>query len=149
MTSEGNRGIVDRFVRALSALDVEGMRPFVHRDAIFDWPQTRERVRGIGAMKSIDDNYPGGLPNARARRVVGAEDRWVIDPTFTPRRISGSGDVWAAEADFRYPDGSEWSYCNVIELRDGLVVHTTEYWAPRTPAPVWRAEWVEPLPDDG
>jgi ketosteroid isomerase-like protein len=148
MSSDRNRQVIDRYLGVLAARDNDGFRSIVHPDAIFDWPQTRERIRGADQMSQIDRNYPGGLPDAKARRVVGVEDRWVIDPMFIPRRISGSGDVWVAEADFRYPDGSDWAYCIIIELRDRLVVRTTEYWAPRAEAPAWRAQWVEPMPDD-
>ena len=64
---------------------------------------------------------------------------------FVPRRIAGTGDVWVAEADLTYPDGSRWAYRNIIELRDRLVFRSTEYWAPRTQAPAWRAQWIEPM----
>lgn len=148
MANQGNREIVGRFIDALTGQHTEALRPLVARDAVFDWPQTGERIRGLENMLEIDRNYPGGLPDAKARRIIGTEDRWIVDATFTPRRISGSGDVWVAEADLRYPDGSTWAYCNVIELRDGLVLHTTEYWAPRSEAPGWRSAWTEALVEE-
>lgn len=148
MSNDGNRGLIEKYVHGITNLDFESLRPLAQPDIVFDWPQTRERVHGVDRMVEIDNNYPGGLPALRTRRVVGAEDRWIVDATFTPRRISGSGDVWVVEADFRYPDGSEWAYCVIVEIRDGLIAHTTEYWAGRLPAPEWRAQWVESLPEE-
>jgi hypothetical protein len=146
--SDGNQRIVEAFVKALIHADHEMARPFVSPDIVSDWPQSRERIRGLQAMIAIDTAYPGGMPALRTRRTLGAEDRWIIDAMMTPRRISGSGDVWVAEGDFHYPDGSDWAWCMVIELRNGQVVHTSEYWAPRAAAPAWRAQWVEPMPED-
>ena len=71
-----------------------------------------------------------------------------MDPSWVPRRISGSGDVWALEATLRYPDGTPWALAMIIELRDGLVIHETNYFAPITEAPAWRAQWVQPLPEE-
>jgi ketosteroid isomerase-like protein len=148
MSHDSNRDVIEHYVGALAAQDYDAMWPLLHDDVVFDWPQSRERVRGKANVQAIDANYPGGLPSTRARRVLGSEDRWVIDPTFSPRRILGAGDIWTVEAEFRYPDGTDWAYCSVVELREGRAFHITEYWAPRSQAPEWRAHWVETLPEE-
>jgi hypothetical protein len=63
--------------------------------------------------------------------------------------VAGSGDVWAIEATLRYPDGSMWALASIIELRDGLIVGETNYYAPFTPTPERRSQWVVPLPESG
>src|SRR4051794_11720852 len=137
MSNDGNRTVVEGFFNSVMRQDYASARAFVAHDVVFDWPQTNERVLGIDNVLEINRRYPGGLPQMTARRVTGVEDHWVVDATFTPRRISGSGDVWIGEADFRYADGSDWAYCEIIELRDGRVAHLTEYWAARSEAPAW------------
>jgi hypothetical protein len=64
-------------------------------------------------------------------------------PTATLRRIVGSGDLWAIEADFDY-DGDRFNVVVVHQWRDGLVESETSYYAAPFQAPAWRARWVEP-----
>jgi hypothetical protein len=110
---------------------------------VVHWPQTGERITGRDRVVAVDEAYPGGLPKAELRRVVGSEDRWVMDAAFVPRRILGSGDVWTLEATFTYPAGDVWEYAAIVELRDGLIVAMTEYWAPRGEPPAWREGMTE------
>ena len=90
------------------------------------------------------------MPQLDVHRVVGSQDRWVVNPMFTPVNIVGSGDVWIVEGRFRYPDGTVYAGVKHLELRDGQVDHETTYWAAPFPAPEWRREWVEvgPAPGD-
>jgi hypothetical protein len=148
MANDGNRGIVERYLAALEAGDLDGQAALRHPAFVIDQPQTRERIVGRDMARVVDEHYPGGLPKGKGRRITGAEDRWVIDPSWVPRRISGSGDAWFVEAMLRYPDGSPWAYASILELRDGLIAHQTDYYAPITPAPEWRSAWVTPMPDD-
>ena len=66
MASNRNRDVVTRYITGLSVMDIDVMRSLTHPDAIFDWPQTRERVKGVSQMREIDVHYPGGLPSAHA-----------------------------------------------------------------------------------
>jgi hypothetical protein len=148
MGKDGNRGVIDRYVAALEAGDLDGQAALRHPDFVRDQPQSRERISGRETARTVDEHYPGGLPTGKSRRVTGAEDRWIVDASWVPRRISGSGDVWFVEATLRYPDGSPWAYAGLIELQDGLIVHETDYYAPITDPPAWRAQWVTPMPDE-
>ena len=149
MGNDGNRTVVERYVAALEKSDLGALDRLRHADFTLDMPQTRERIVGRENVRAVDEHYPGGLPEGAARRVTGAEDRWIVDASWVPRRVAGSGDVWAVEATLRYPDGSMWALASIIELHDGLIVRETNYYAPFTPAPEWRSQWVVPLPEDG
>jgi ketosteroid isomerase-like protein len=143
-----NRSVIERYLVSLENGDLDAQAKLRHPDFVVDQPQTRERISGRDTARAVDEHYPGGLPTGKGRRVTGAEDRWIIDPNWVPRRIMGSGDVWFVEATLRYPDGSPWAYASILELRDGLIAHQTDYYAPMTEPPSWRAQWVTPMPED-
>ncbi|TMD57743.1 MAG: hypothetical protein E6I87_14405 [Chloroflexi bacterium] len=44
-------------------------------------------------------NYPGGLPDLKPKRIVGSEDRWVVTPSYTPLRIMGTGDIYVIQSE--------------------------------------------------
>jgi hypothetical protein len=140
--------VVHAYLRALTANDAEAMGRLREPGWHVDYPQSGERIRGHVNERTIADNYPGGLPDIDAGRLVGSEDRWVVTPSFTFERIAGSGDAWWVEGTARYPDGSLWNLVSMIRLHDGRVQSETTYWAEPFDAPAWRAEWVEPIEPD-
>jgi hypothetical protein len=142
MSDDPNRAIIEAWARASADDDRDTLRRLAHPEYVLVWPATGERMRGIDAAIAVDDAHPG-LPTVELRRVVGAEERWVMDAMFTPRRIVGSGDVWVIEATMTYPDGTLWEYAGVVELLDGRVRAQTDYWAPRAEPPAWRAGLTE------
>src|SRR4029078_1296815 len=94
-----------------------------HDDAVLDYPQSGERIRGrlnIQESRSVQ-------PNKKR---------------FTVRRIIGSGNLWITEFVLTY-DGIPSYAVSIMELREGLVVNETQYFAERfDPAPS-RADLVE------
>jgi hypothetical protein len=142
-----NEEIVREYARASAESDLEALARLRHADWTVDWPQTGERVRGSEAFSSIVRDYPGGTPRTRVRRIVGSEDRWVVTPANTVVRLMGEGEAWWAEWMVTYPDGKDWYAVSMMELRDGAIWRETVYWAPPLPAPEWRADRVERLPD--
>ena len=143
MAEEGNRGVVGRYVAASSTSDWDTLARLRAPEWVEEWPQSGERVVGHANYRAIHEHFPGGMPELRVDRVVGSDDRWVLGPTFTPVKILGSGDVWAVEGRFRYPNGDTYVGVKHLELRDGRVVHETTYWAAPFPPPDWRRQWVE------
>jgi hypothetical protein len=142
MAEPTNREIVDRYVRALPA-DFETLGALRHPDFVEEWPQSGERIRGHEEWVKVHAAYPGGLPQGRARRILGSEDRWVLTPGFLPQRIVGMGDAYTVENDHVYRDGQLVHSVQIIELRDGKVWRVTTYWAAEIEAPHWRSAWVE------
>jgi hypothetical protein len=148
MAQPSNREIVERYLAAVPD-DQETLRALRHEQYIEDWPQSGERIIGAERMAQIHADYPGGLPTGGVERVVGSEDRWVMTPTYTLLRVSGTGDVYTALLRARYADGSDWWIASFLEVRDAKIFRVTTLFAPKMDAPAWRAQWVEPIPEAG
>jgi SnoaL-like domain len=92
-------------------------------DAVLDYPQSGERIRGrnnIEESRSVQ-------PNKKR---------------FTVQRIIGSGDLWVTEFILTY-DGIPTYAVSIMQFREGLVANKTQYFAdPFDPAPS-RAHLVE------
>jgi ketosteroid isomerase-like protein len=151
MAQPSGREIVERFVRAVEAKDFEAQEALLADDFITDMPQSGERVRGKANWIAIARNYPGGVGtiDASTSRLVGAEDQWVLTPTFSILRIEGSGDVYTYAGTITYSNGETWDMVAIAELRDGKISQATMWFAAPFEAPEWRAQYVERIPPSG
>jgi SnoaL-like protein len=117
------RMALERHWDASDASDFGVEHEIYHDDAVLDYPQSGERIRGrlnIQESRSVQ-------PNKKR---------------FTVRRIIGSGNLWITEFVLTY-DGIPSYAVSIMELREGLVVNETQYFAERfDPAPS-RADLVE------
>ena len=118
------RETVEALIATLNAGDIDGMDAVFHEDAVMEWPQSGERIVGGDNRRGIYRAFP---------RL----------PKITPRRLTGEGDLWVAEADLDYGDGAIYQTVFIFEMRDGKISRETAYWSQPFPAPDWRAEWVE------
>jgi SnoaL-like protein len=143
VTQRTNEECVRQYAAASAAHDVAELGGLRHPDWMVSWPQSGERVHGNVAFAEIIANYPGGAPTAEVKRIVGAEDQWVVTPGNTVLKVVGSGDFWWSEWRLSYPNGEVYLVIDLLELRDGLVYRETVYWAAPFEAPDWRAPWVE------
>jgi hypothetical protein len=92
-------------------------------DAVLDYPQSGERIRGRNNIQ--ESRYV--QPNRKR---------------FAVRRMVGCGDLWVTEFVLTY-DGIPSYAVSVMEFHGGLVAHETQYFADRfAPAPS-RAHLVE------
>ena len=119
-----NHATLKALVAALNAGDLEALDAVFTDDVIMEWPQSDERIVGGADRREVYSRFPGL-------------------PSVTPRRFTGSGDLWVLEASLDYGDGDPFQCVFVFELRDGLIARETGYWAKPFPAPEWRAPWVE------
>jgi ketosteroid isomerase-like protein len=103
--------------------DAEAEHAIYAEDAILEYPQSGERFKGRSRIQA----QRGGHPAERH---------------FTVRRIVGSGDLWMSECVITY-DGAPTDSLSVMEIRDGLVTHETQYFADPFPAPSSRAGLAE------
>lgn len=114
---------LQRHWEASDASDFDAEHEIYRCDAVLDYPQSGERIRGrqhIQESRSVQ-------PNTKR---------------FTLSRITGSGDLWVSEFVLSY-DGVPSYAVSIMEFRDGLVAHETQYFADRfEPAPS-RAHLVE------
>ena len=121
------RPALERHWRASDASDFEAEHEIYHEDAVLDYPQSGERIRGrhrIQASRSVQ-------PNKKR---------------FAVRRILGCGDLWVTELVLTY-DGVPSYTVSIMQFRDGLVAHETQYFGdPFDPGPS-RAHLVERMSD--
>ena len=123
MDDRAVRLALQRHWDASDASDFEVEHEIYREDAVLDYPQSGERIRG---RRSIQES----------RRVQPNKKR------FTVRRIMGSGDLWVTEFVLAY-DGVPSYAVSIMEFREGLVGCETQYFAdPFEPAPS-RAHLVE------
>jgi hypothetical protein len=92
-------------------------------DAVLEYPQSGERIRG--------------RQNIQASRAAQPNSK-----RFSVRRIVGVGDLWVTEFILSY-DGRPSYSVSVMEFLDGKVARETQYFGdPFEPGPS-RAQWVE------
>jgi hypothetical protein len=94
---------------ASNASDFEVEHEIYRDDAVLDYPQSGEQIRGRDNIQE-------------SRRVQPNHKR------FTVRRITGSGDLWVSEFVLSY-DGVPSYAVSIMEFRDGRVAHETQYFA--------------------
>jgi len=92
-------------------------------DAVLDYPQSGERIRG--------------RHNIQESRFVQPNKK-----RFALRRIIGSGDLWVTEFVLTY-DGIPSCAVSIMEFREGRVANETQYFAGRFDPGTSRAHLVE------
>lgn len=117
------RASLQRHWNASDAGDFEVEHDIYHDDAVLDYPQSGERIRG--------------RRNIQESRFVQPNKK-----RFAVRRMVGSGDLWVTEFVLTY-DGIPTYAVSIMEFRDGLVAHETQYFADRFEPSPSRAHLVE------
>ena len=143
MAELAGREVVERFARAIEAKDFLAQEELLADDYFDEMPQSGERTRGKANRLAIATNYPGGVGTVEGSRLFGAEDKWLLTPSFNVMRIEGSGDVYTYVGTVRYSNGETWQIISIAELRDGKIARTTTWYAAPFEAPEWRAPYVE------
>jgi len=123
MDDRSVRLALERHWEASDANDFNAEHEIYHEDAILDYPQSGERIRG---RRNIQES----------RTVQPNKKR------FTVRRMIGSGDLWVTEFVLTY-DGRPSYVVSIMEFREGQVAHETQYFADRFDPGPSRALLVE------
>ena len=105
------RVALERHWSASDAGDFEVEHEIYREDAVLEYPQSGERIRGRRNIRE-------------SRRLQPNQKR------FTVRRIIGSGDLWVTEFVLAY-DGVPSYAVSIMEFNDGLVAHETQYFGER------------------
>ena len=117
------REALNRHWAASDANDFDAEHDIYREDALLEYPQSDERIRG--------------RQNIQASRAAQPNSK-----RFEVRRIVGTGDLWVTEFILTY-DGRPSYSVSVMEFTDGKVARETQYFAdPFEPGPS-RAHWVE------
>jgi SnoaL-like domain len=117
------RDALNRHWAASDANEFDVEHEIYREDAVLEYPQSGERIRG---RRNIQASRMA-QPNAKR---------------FSVRRIVGAGDLWVTEFVLTY-DGRPSYTVSVMEFKDGKAACETQYFAdPFEPGPS-RAQWVE------
>lgn len=127
MNDRAVREALDRHWLASDGNDFEAEHDVYHEDALLDYPQSGERIRGrrhIQESRSVQ-------PNKKR---------------FAVRRIFGGGDLWISELVLTY-DTIPYYVVSIMEFREGLVARETQYFAEGFDPGPSRAHLVERIGD--
>jgi len=117
------RAALQRHWDASDASNFEVEHTIYREDAVLDYPQSGEQIRG--------------RRNIQERRTVQPNKK-----RFAVRRMIGSGDLWVTEFVLTY-DGIPSYVVSIMEFREGLVANETQYFADRFDPEPSRAHLVE------
>jgi hypothetical protein len=120
------RAALDLHWTASDANDFEVEHQIYREDAVLEYPQSGERIRGRRNIQSSRFAQPN-------------------KKRFAVRRILGGAGFWVTEFVLTY-DGQPSYAVSIMELVDGKVSRETQYFGdPFEPGPS-RAQWVERMP---
>ena len=128
MNDQEIRVELDRHWAASDAGDFEAEHDIYLDDAVLEYPQSGERIRGRRNIQITRSQQPN-------------------KKRFAVRRIIGGGALWITEYILTY-DGKPSYTVSIMEFREGRVERETQYFADPFEAGAWRAQWVERM-DEG
>jgi len=110
---------------ASDAGDFETEHGIYRDDAVLEYPQSGERIRGRVNIQTTRELQPN-----RKR--------------FSVRRIIGHGDLWVTEYILTY-DAKPSYTVSIMEFLDDKVVRETQYFSEPFAAAAWRKRWTEQM----
>jgi hypothetical protein len=123
MHDDDVRDALLRHWAASDANDFETEHEIYRDDALLEYPQSGERIRG--------------RQNIQASRTAQPNSK-----RFTVRRLLGGGELWISELVLTY-DGQPFCVVSIMELEEGEVVRETLYFGEAFEPGPSRAQWVE------
>lgn len=127
-TSEdaARRSIEAHYASAADAKTVPESSALYADDAVLEFPQGGERIRGKANIIAFRTAYPAKVD-------------------FTMRRTLGQGSLWVNEGVIHYDGERPTHFVGIMEFRGDEVVRETIYFGEPWTPPAWRAQWVEPI----
>jgi SnoaL-like domain len=119
------RSALDRHWAASDADDFDAEHEIYREDAVLEYPQSGERIRGRRHIQASRFAQPN-QKHFKVRRIVGADDLWVTEFVLTY-------------------DGKPSYTVSIMEFSDGKVARETQYFSDPFPPGPSRAQWVEPI----
>ncbi len=123
MHDDGLRDALGRHWAASDANDFETEHQIYSDDALLEYPQSGERIRGRQNIQASR----AAQPNLKR---------------FTVRRVLGGGDLWISELVLT-DDGQPFYVVSIMEFEDGQVVRETQYFGDAFEPGPSRAQFVE------
>jgi hypothetical protein len=123
MLDDEVRLALQRHWAASDANDFATEHQIYRADAVLEYPQSGERIRGRS--------------NIQASRVAQPSAK-----RFTVRRILGGADLWISELVLKY-DEQPFYVVSIMEFEGGEIVRETQYFGEAFAPGPSRAQWVE------
>ena len=123
MDDEEIRAALNLHWAASDANDFEAEHQIYREDAVLEYPQSGERIRGRRNIQASRQ----AQPNMKR---------------FTVRRMLGAGELWVTEFVLTY-DGRPSYTVSIMEFKDGRVARETQYFSDAFEPGPSRARWVE------
>jgi ketosteroid isomerase-like protein len=123
MTDQEIRAALDRHWAASDVDDFETEHDIYLEDAVLEYPQSGERIRGRRNIQITRAKQPS-------------------KKRFTVRRIIGGGGLWITEYILTY-DGKPSYTVSIMEFVGSKVAREVQYFADPFEPSAWRAQWVE------
>ena len=123
MRDQKIRTALDQHWAASDINDFETEHSIYHEDAVLEYPQSGERIRGRRNIQTTRSKQP-------------SKKRFVVS------RIIGRGDLWVTEYILTY-DGKPSYTVSIMEFRGEKVARETQYFADPFEAAAWRSQRVE------
>ena len=120
---DGIRAALSRHWTASDANDFATEHEIYREDAILDYPQSGERIRGRANIQTTRSIQPSSK-------------------RFKIGRILGSGNVWITEY-ILYYDEKPFHTVSIMEFIDGKVAHETQYFSEPFEPSAWRSRFAE------
>jgi hypothetical protein len=120
------RAALERHWAASDANDLEREHDIYREDALLEYPQSGERIRGRQNIQASRQAQPN-------------------QKRFKVRRIIGAGDLWVTEYVLTY-DGQPSYTVSIMEFENGHVVRETQYFSEPFEPGASRAQWIESPP---
>lgn len=125
MNDSEMRGALAAHWAASDVNDFEAEHRIYRPDAVLEYPQSGERIRGRDNIQASRE----AQPNAKR---------------FAVRRVVGTGDLWISELIMTY-DEHPYYVVSIAEFENGEIIRETQYFSdPFEPGPS-RAQWVEQM----
>jgi ketosteroid isomerase-like protein len=125
MQQDEIRAALHRHWAASDASDFAAEHEIYHDDALLEYPQSGERIRGRDHIRQSRATQPS-------------------QKRFTVSRILGAESLWVSELTVSY-DGAAFFVVSIMEFRSGKVSRETQYFTEAFAPGPSRAQWVEPL----
>jgi ketosteroid isomerase-like protein len=108
---------------ASDAGDFETEHSIYRDDAVLEYPQSGERIRGRKNIQTTRTLQPS-------------------KKRFSVRRITGHGDLWITEYVLTYDSKPSYTV-SIMEFLDAKVARETQYFSDPFEAAAWRRPWTE------
>jgi limonene-1,2-epoxide hydrolase len=126
-SAQDSKQVVEGFWAAMQTNNFKAAGEFLHDGYILEWPQSGERIRGRTNFVAVNEHYPAhGRWEFRIHHILAEGNEVVSDVSVTDGAITGRAITFST-------------------VRDGKILHQTEFWPDPFEPAAWRAEWVEKL----